>query len=854
MVLRDPRHGSAAISTPTTAIFPSPVHPGPAPVASLLRPWQRFMQSCGEDARHLPSNTLPAAADSPLASIQQQALAAIGQEALLGVDLTSLFEAAVECVTYALPASYSRLWQVRSDGATLRAMAQRGWPIHTTFPDCAIAAASPSLTVTLHPDNPESALTPLLPDCPLDVPPGLGFWIIDQDVRLAFLEVYPSSTHPADQTWNFLHEVGQVLAIAMVRKCTERGLALQNQTLEKIAAGLPLADIFHTLCLQVEQWLPGTICTIMRVDAAGQRLTMGISPSLPSNVCHRLEGLPIGPAAASWGTAVHRREAVFVNDIAQDALWAELHDIALECQIQACWSMPFFDQAGEVLGVVSLAHGIPCTANHHHCYVLQTIAHLASLAVERQQVADRLNQKALYDSLTGLCNRSFFIEQLRQNLQAAYQCQMHVKAQGAVQNDNSAQAPGGNCPTFAVLFLDVDHFKVVNDSLGHALGDALLVAIARRLERCIRDQDIFARLGGDEFAILLRDVEDVELAEAIADRIKAVLSFPFAVDDREVFTSVSVGIAHSSNGYHTPEEVLRDADIAMYRSKAQGRASATVFDKTMHTHVLSRLQIETGLRQAVQDLLLNQAPQFQVYYQPIIALKTAKISGFEALLRWTNPDIGRISPPNFIPIAEETGLIVPIGRWVLQEACQQLRQWQDLTNCPQLNMSVNVSSRQFLRPEFISDIQQVLETTGIQPNCLKLEITESVLMEAATTVTERLEQLREMGIRLSLDDFGTGYSSLSYLQRFPINTLKVDRSFVQQLEAGQEQIVRAIVALAHGLKMDAVAEGIETAEQLTHLQTLGCEFGQGYLFSPPVDAANAEALLTQPITWMNAAA
>ncbi len=839
----------------------------------------------------------------------QYAVTVLGQQALAGLALDALFEATVACVVHTLQVPYGRIWQVQSDGKRLRSCAQIGWGAETAgtnFEDSELETATrettrrensklatleidthalPALSVLLHATSP-IVLQPDGPPgddwvrwMPPDSTAGLGLSIFAQNAAVAFLEIYagPSLALPTEAA-RFLQAVGQVLATAITRKRSEDFLATQGQILEKVAAGLPLTNIFQHLCQRVEAQTPGTRCAIALVDKLGTGLQTGVAPSFPADYAAFLSKLEVGEAQASSGTAAYRKTTVFVQDIATDPLWQEFRDFALERNIQACWSMPFFSQAGEVLGTVSLCHPVVCGPQSYHEELMQAAAHLASLAVEQQQTAERLQQAALYDSLTGLYNRSFFIERLRQYLQAFHprqhrpseqsqsptqsqpqhlsQSPIQSPTQNPIQNSTQNSTPGQNqpltrCAAFAVLFLDVDHFKVVNDSLGHTLGDELLVAIARRLERCIRDHDIFARLGGDEFAILLKDVHDVELAEAIADRIKAVLSFPFKVAEREVFTSVSVGIAHSDNdSYQTPEDVLRDADIAMYRSKAQGRASATVFDSTMHNPVLSRLQIETGLRQAVQDLLLNQDPQFALHYQPIVALTTGAIIGFEALLRWTNADIGRIAPLEFIPVAEETGLIVSIGRWVLQEACGQLGRWQRLPGCADLKLCVNVSSRQFLQPEFISDMQHILQSTQVDPACLKLEITESVLMETATAVTERLEQLREMGIHLSLDDFGTGYSSLSYLHRFPINTLKVDRSFIQRLATGQDQIVRAIVALAHGLKMDTVAEGIETAEQLSHLQSLGCEFGQGYLFSPPVPPEAAAQLLIQPPDWI----
>ncbi len=771
-----------------------------------------------------------------LLSVRQEAVIALGQRALGGLNLKDLFQIAAETVAQALQVPYCRIWQMQSDGQTLRTRAQTGWSAAEVSMDISAKVLQHETgIIQLSCGDRGGSMPSTLPWIPEDSASGVGVVAVEQGEPVVFIEVYSCQVDAFRvQESSFLQAVGQVLVTAVVRQRTENLLAIQSQILKEAVSGTALFDVFHRLCLLIEAQSPGHVCAIVQVDGSGEQLEKSVAPSMPGGYFQALESLDslkIHETVLPCGVAVQLRELVCAQDLSQNPRWEKIRDFAWRWQIQTYWSMPFFTQAGEVLGTFVMVHPLVCELSEYHRQLMQTATELASLVVEQARTTERLQRQALYDSLTGLCNRIFFIEQLRQNFQ-----------------DSCLTAEGrchGEVLGFAVLFLDVDHFKVVNDSLGHTLGDQLLVSIARRVERCLRKHDTFARLGGDEFAILLKDVQDVDLVQAIADRIKAVLSFPFQIGEREVFTSVSVGIVHSDNGYETPEEVLRDADIAMYRSKAHGRSSATVFDKTMHAHVLSRLHIETGLQQAVQDLLLNQEPQFELHYQPIISLVTGKIVGFEALLRWQNPELGRLSPLEFIPIAEETGLIVPLGRWALQSAVEQLRRWQAMPGYAHLTMSVNVSSRQFIQPEFLSDIHHLLQSTQVRPSSLRLEITESVLMETVTAVMVRLEQLRDMGIHLSLDDFGTGYSSLSYLQRFPIHTLKIDRSFVLQLEMGQEEIVRAIVALAHGLKMDTVAEGIETREQLLRLKSLGCEYGQGYIFSSPVNHVVAEGLLTQ---------
>jgi EAL domain-containing protein (putative c-di-GMP-specific phosphodiesterase class I) len=373
------------------------------------------------------------------------------------------------------------------------------------------------------------------------------------------------------------------------------------------------------------------------------------------------------------------------------------------------------------------------------------------------------------------------------------------------------------------------------------IGDQLLVGIARRLETCLRPGDTVARVGGDEFTILLEDMQEETEAISIAERIQKEISVPFNLNGREVFTTVSIGIAPSSLEYVQSDDILRDADTAMYRAKTLGKARHEVFDKAMHAVAMNLLQMETDLRRALER------QEFFIQYQPIVALDNFNLRGFEALVRWQHPERGLISPMDFIPVAEDTGQILPIGQWALQEACRQMRRWQRrFPSDPPLFISVNLSSRQFTQPNLIEQVKEILDETKLDPRSLKLEITESVVMENIDTATEMLKQLRALGVQLSIDDFGTGYSSLSYLHRFPIDTLKVDRSFVMRMVDNNEniEIVRTILMLAQNLGMDVVAEGVETKEQLALLRKLGCENGQGYFFSRPVSVGGAEKIIS----------
>jgi len=454
-------------------------------------------------------------------------------------------------------------------------------------------------------------------------------------------------------------------------------------------------------------------------------------------------------------------------------------------------------------------------------YVSKPIDFAVALARIRAQVTTRRA-----DPLTGLPNRALFLDRLNRML--------------------TTQAAGG--APFAVLFLDVDRFKIINDSLGHVAGDELLVEIAKRLERSLRATDTvarfegehtLARIGGDEFTILLAGVGEAERALAIAGRLGAAVAQPIQLQGREVVTSISIGIVISAERYARAEEMVRDADTAMYRAKELGKARCEIFDTSMRAAVEERLVLESDLRGALERR------ELEVYYQPIVSLSEARLSGFEALLRWNHPRRGLVLPAEFIPTAEETGLILPIGSWVMREACRQLRAWdQEFPDSNHLVVNVNLSARQCTHPDLLQDVQRILTDTGLQPSRLKLEITEGVVLENSEAVASVLRELRVIGVQLGLDDFGMGYSALSYLHNFPFQTIKIDRAFVSGMQSGSNtEIIRAIVSLAAGLAMNVTAEGIETLEQVNRLQELACEFGQGYYFDKPLTSADARAIL-----------
>lgn len=770
---------------------------------------------------------------------RQSELTEFGHRALSGFTLSDLFLDAIALLKRHLPIQDCGLWQVLSDSNTLRLVA-KPQVILQSDPIDIDSRAYPWLQSFI-----QSGQTVLImgqaQQLPLTQPQQVSGFCIpipSPDLPLGLLEILaPTPQDWSNEDLNFAHCVAQVLATAIRRKRSETLLQTQTQILEHVATGQGLDAILSSLCLLIEAQSPGTVCSILLRDAHKQELRMGAGPSLSSEVAAAFDHLLIAENVGSCGTAAFRGQAVYVEDTLNDPVWADFREFARQHNIRACWSTPFFSQSGELLGTFALSHQVPCTPTSHHLNIIKTATHLASIAIEGHRVAEQLKQKALFDTLTGLPSRDYFYEQLQRKLQQVQRQQL----EGYSQQSEPCH--------FAILFLDVDHFKLVNNSLGHNVGDQLLVAIARQLEGSLRPQDLLARLGGDEFAILLDGVISHQQAHGIVQRIQQSLTKPLQLDQQEVFTSVSIGITHSSSLYQQPEELLRDADTAMYRAKAHGRGSYVVFDETMHQQVRSRLWLGNSLRYAVKAIEQGQHP-FQLNYQPIFCLHQQQLIGFEALLRWHHPQQGLISPEKFIPIAEETGLIIPLGQWVLEAACQQLSVWKHQFSTP-LTMSINVSSQQFLQPDFVDSVRVLLRSHQLPGQHLKLEITESVLMEPTHHVTDRLEQLQDLGILLSLDDFGTGYSSLNYLHNLPINTLKIDRSFVWGIGQGQDQIVKTIVALAHGLEMNVVAEGIETIEQMQYLHTLGCELGQGYWFARPLKPEAAKQVILSRSTPAN---
>ncbi len=600
----------------------------------------------------------------------------------------------------------------------------------------------------------------------------------------------------------------------------------QAEILEQVARGVPLAESLLTIAGALEDLYPRFSCAVMLVDDETATLRVGAAPSMAARFLEVLDGASIDASGLSSGAAAHRREAVFVRDMLADPRWAAVNDAVRSQSLRASWSVPIMASEGDhVLGTLDVFVPEPRLPDDEHRRMFDLLSRLASIAIERKAFDERLAHQSVHDPLTRLPNRLLFLDRLGLAIARCQRRQSHV----------------------AVLFLDLDRFKNVNDSLGHDAGDELLVEVARRLESVIRLGDTVARFGGDEFTILCEDLP-AETARAqaveIAERLLTSITKPLVVRGTEMFVGASVGVAIASTGEERPEELLRDADAAMYRAKELGRGRVEVFAETMRTRALAAHATENALHRALER------EELRLFFQPIVGLRDARCVGAEALLRWQHPERGLIAPAEFIPLAEETGLVVQIGRWVLEEAARCASRWQLERDDPFV-VSVNLSARQLVQPDLADCMGEVIARTGVLPSNLCFEITESVLMDDAESVIDVIQGIRALGVQLAIDDFGTGYSSLGYLKRFPVHRVKVDRSFVSGLatDAGDAAIVSAVIGLAHALGLRVTAEGVETEAQLAALLALECDEAQGYYFAPPQPALDLRSLIARTRTW-----
>ena len=590
--------------------------------------------------------------------------------------------------------------------------------------------------------------------------------------------------------------------------------SLQREVLESIALGRPLRSVLDLLCRRVESLAPEVACSVLIIEKNGT-VTPIAGPSLPPAYVDALHGAPIGPRAGSCGTAAWRREAVEVTDIATDPLWADYRSLLHLLDMAACWSTPIIAGNGEVVATFALYYRTPGSAPPFHRRMVEACVPLCRVALQHEANRTEIERLAYFDPLTGLPNRRLFSDRARQALQMAVR----------------VAAPG------ALLLFDIDRFKTTNDSLGHGAGDEVLRETALRLQAEIGESATVARLGGDEFAAVLPRCSPVEAMQA-AERLRHALAAPLRIAGMQIEVSTSIGIALFPQDGIELERLVKNAEMAMYEVKRAGRGASRFFTSMMNDVVAQRMQMESALRQALA------ARGLALHYQPKMHLDGSGCAGVEALVRWTDPVLGAVPPDRFIALAEECGLIGPIDAWVLETACAQLAAWQR-DGVPVPSMSVNVSPLRFHCDDVPAHVRRLLSLHGLKPCALMLEVTERVMLSDDERTRVDLRTLHEMGVRLSVDDFGTGYSSLGYLKRLPVSELKLDRSFVCDLEceASDRALADAVIGIGQALGLQVVAEGVETPGQRDLLARAGCAMAQGFLFTPALPADELVAWL-----------
>ncbi|MCZ7529969.1 MAG: PAS domain S-box protein [Acidimicrobiia bacterium] len=652
-------------------------------------------------------------------------------------------------------------------------------------------------------------------EAPLDIGGGRSRWV--------HWTLRAISDHTADED---RHEYQVVGLDVTDRRQAERFAEEQSNILEMVARGTDQSQVFDELCRMLESHVPDTKAAIVLYDAKVGTVTGMSAPGLPSDYVAWIEHEVGGDTTPGMEKLLARSDNVDVERLASTVA-PDLVSHAAAAGIEGVWITPVSASLrDEFLGVVVCNQTEKRTPSDADRRVAQTVASLVGIAVERARAEAELSHQALHDPLTGLPNRALFLDRLQQSL--ARSRRSHTSC--------------------AVLFLDLDRFKTINDSLGHDTGDDLLVAVARRLEAALRPGDTVARFGGDEFTVLCDDLVDVHVEpREIADRLLDAIVRPFPLKgEEEAYLTASIGIALASGVEDRPQSLLRDADAAMYRAKEEGKARHVVFDDAMRATAVERLETETALHRALER------GEFEVFYQPIVSLNDARCVGAEALVRWRHPERGLVAPVEFINLAEETGLIVSLGAWVLEEACHQAAIWQSLaaTEDP-FTVAVNLSARQLSNPGLVDQVRSALEQSGVDPDHIALEITEDVLMDDTEATMRTLSDLKGLGVNLGIDDFGTGYSSLGYLKRLPVGLVKIDRSFVAGLGRDTEDsaIVTAVISLADALDMKVIAEGVESSEQLAELLALGCDYAQGFFFAPPQPAGDLEVLIGPKRSW-----
>ena len=619
------------------------------------------------------------------------------------------------------------------------------------------------------------------------------------------------------------NEAGEVIGLVGCcrdithRKREERLHDGEAAILERIARGAELGDVLDTLLRLVESECPGVKATILLLDEDGEHLQGCAAPSLPPAWSDVIEGIAVGEGVGSCGTAVHRREPVIVSDVETDPLWAGFRDLIRPFGLKACWSWPIIAADGAIFGTSAMYCVTARGPSPFEIRLAAFTTHIAGIAIQRKRSEDRILFLAHNDGLTGLPNRTRLEPVIDHALR------------------NAAQAG----KDLAVVFIDIDGFKSVNDGLGHRAGDNVLRVIAERLLSILGPRETAARFSGDEFVVLLREAgleSGVTLARVAA--LRAAVGAPIAIGDRTFHLTTSMGVAHYPRDGATAEVLVTNADAALYRAKEFGRDNVQLFTSEMKLGSEGRLFRQEEMRRGLCE------EEFVLHYQPQVSLNTGRVEGVEALVRWQHPALGLLAPGDFIPLAEQTGLIVKLGDWVLRGACRQARTWQQAGLLP-VTVSVNVSARQFRERDWVSHVAAALAESDLDPHWLELELTESLIMQDPRTAVATMQALRDIGVQIAIDDFGTGYSNLSSLNTFPISRLKIDQSFMRGLPdaKGDSAITGAMVSLGHQLGLSVIAEGVETAAQMEFLRQRGCDAVQGYFVGRPMAAAAVEARL-----------
>lgn len=608
------------------------------------------------------------------------------------------------------------------------------------------------------------------------------------------------------RVWSF-HDVTE-------RRQAEGLLAGEKRILEAIINGTPLVDMLGMLARNIEEQSGKMFCSFLLPDEHGLHLFHAAGAGLPAGYVQEVDKLPIH----AFADTIPHGTSHGLLDIAKEPAWAEWRHLAQSHGLRANLAAPILSSKGSMLGAIATYYIEPNNPDSHDMELVKLAVNISKIAIERRQSEERLAYLAHYDTLTGLPSRALFLDRLGHAM---------VKAER-------------NGQMMALMFLDLDRFKAINDTLGHGAGDALLKDVAQRLKACVRDEDTVARLGGDEFTVILEQISHVDDASIVAKKIIDSIALPLFLNGHEAFVTASIGITVYPLDNVDMDELIKNADAAMYRAKEEGKNSYEFYTKEMNSRTLERMAIENELRHALER------NEFVLHYQPKVDMKSGQILSMEALLRWEHPSRGTVMPDEFIPFLEETGMITPVGEWVLRTACAQNKAWQDAGFGP-LRVAVNLSARQFQQNDIVKCVSDALRETGLGADFLELEVTESMLMKNPESAIKALQEIKAMGVvRINIDDFGTGYSSLNYLKRFPISTVKIDRSFVNGIPDDDEDIAitRAVIAMAHSLGLNVVAEGVENVKQRAFLLKGKCDEIQGYLFSPPLPAAEFVQLLS----------